>query len=577
MNCEKCGEMNVDSAPLCARCGEPFAVIQESSPIPPPINSRRRVRPVRIGILVALLLVIVTGGVGAYQYWLGVPILETLIPANSVGYGCSDARWLFDNTVDIREEPKVAQGIAEAEKQLGISLDKDIIPWAGNVAVAVLDAGDSRFNAAVYIQVKDQRRFQATVQRLRTMAEERSGITWGTASYKGVEIRTTDVDVGMNTPLKVSSFWTKGWIVIALGDTAANRVIDTWQKTTPSLAQDARWAKALNHLPSTRISWFGIDTRAIHSIQAPGIAQLEMLPRTGLITVAATSSNPTGFRVDSYVMPTSPESTAAMRNIAGKIKPLTGNLYARLPDGTFTTIMVSGTPALADYFKKSVIESADKPEQRDAIRKAISEIDGLQSAIHRIKGDTGAAASWQPGKGFGVTVIADMGSPASAVQASTELAAFVAKKGAKLTRVAPNRFAINGPAGDDKYFRISPVWETSGRYITMATNPVWLKPGTSVHRLQMPVEAKGACMLSQGDFRPMTSIVADLTQSAQPRDAAMINGIAEDTRLASARWAVWSSNNADGSTRGVAYISNWQWHEAMKDIIKRIDDTSAQQ
>jgi hypothetical protein len=578
MICEKCGEMNAADVTVCSQCGETLGVepIQAYPVISAPV--RRRGASRRIGILVVLLLALATGGVRAYQYYFGTPALETVIPGGSMGYAAGDARWVWDATADVRAEPAVAKGIREMESKLGFTLEKDVMPWAGDVAFAMIDAKPGAMNGAIYIEVKDQRRFYNTVQRVRSETEKRSTLPWASTAYKGIPIRRTQVTAGMPASSTISTFWLRGWIVIGIGDRTAERVIDTWQKRTPSIGDSANWSKALNHLPQEVVSWGGVDGAAARRSLATANIPMGMSGNSDAITVFATTEKADGFRVDSYSLPTTEATAKYYKEIGAKVKPVSGELYVRLPDGTIATMMMTQPGQWLDIFKQAMKESATDDSQRRMIDQGLAEMAGLESVLRRMSGDAGAAVAWQPTKGFGGVLVADMGDDSSALQGANELTAFAEKHNTQVTMTGNGtRFTLRVSETKEPQFRLSPTWEASGKYLTLATHPAWLEPGIGADRLRLPAEAKGACMVMQGDFRLLEAIVASLAKSAKPADRNTAAGFARDTRLSGAKWVSWSRMNSDGTTAGVGEITGWPWRDATKATVKRVHDLTANQ
>lgn len=587
MKCEKCGQENVVSAAFCASCGVPFVAAEPDS-LPPTANPtqfaaeitrsprRKRGSALRVGIMVVALLALLAGGVKGYQYWFGMPVLESVIPDGSIGYTCGDARWLWANTADVRAEPKVAEGLRELEGKLGFSLEKDVMPWAGNVAVAMVDVRGANPMVAVYIQVKDQRRFYDTVQRVRSESERRSGLQWSEDKYSDVPLRRAMFSTGVGPTFAVSTFWLKGWIVIGIGNGTTERVIDTWQKRTPSIAQNAHWAKALSSVSPDAIAWFGFDGAAMQKVGTSNGLPMPVMHVSDTISVGSVTPKPDGFRVDSLNIPTSPESIKLYQDLAAKLKPISPEVYARLPDGTFATLVVSKPDVWTTLYKKILTDATVEPQQKRAMDEGLREIAPLEAAVQRITGDAGGAVAWREGQGFGGVVIADVGTEDAAAQAATDITQFARTHNGVVTQSDNgSRFTLTVPANHEPQFQVSPTWESSGTFITFATHPAWLQPGTSPDRPTIPAEAKGANMIAQGDFRPLTAFVADVTKTARPDEQSMAMGVASDTHLSSAHWVSWSTTESDGTTRGVAEISGWQWREAEKALVLRIHDEIA--
>jgi hypothetical protein len=583
MKCENCREMNVEGAEICSNCGavagspRPDTPEQVIVPESPKVPSRRR-RPLRVGIMAVLLLVALTGVVKGYQYWFGMPVLESVIPDGSVGYACGDAHWLWDNTADVRAEPKVAAGLRQFESQMGFDLEKDVVPWAGNVAVAMLDVRGANPMVAIYVQVKDQRQFYGTVQRVRAQSERRSGLQWSEERYNGVPVRKARYFTGTGPSFDVSTFWLKGWLVIGIGNETSERVIDTWQKRTPSIAMNAHWAKALSVVSPDAVAWFGYDGAAMQKVSSGNGLPMPVFRTSETLGVGSITPKPDGFRMESISVPTSPECTKIYTDLATKLKPISPDLLARLPDGAFVTAVVSSPAVWADLYKKVLTDSVMDPSQKKAINEGLKQIAPLEAAVHRVTGDAAGAVAWRQGRGFGGVVLADMGNEATAAQTANEITRFAKSHSGKVSSSANgSRFMLNVPDSHAPQLRLAPTWMASGKYFAFATHPTWLEPATTASRPTLPVEARGATMLAQGDFRPLEPFVADASSAAKPEDRATATGLAADTRLSTAHWASWSTVEPDGTVRGVGEISGWQWREATKALVKRVHDGIAKQ
>ncbi len=497
--------------------------------------------------------------------------LEAMIPESAFAFTNGDARWMWDATDELREGPQIRAGLAEMEKELGVSLEEDVVPWAGQVAGAMLSMDPKQPQSAFFIEVRNPIQYYATMTRMRTRMEREASRYWKGTGYNGVPLRYSYLGSGKNR-IPVSTAWLKGWLVVGVGNGATKRVIDTWQDRKPSLADNSVWANALGQLPEQSVMRFGVNTGMMAQAGPAGMVAMstQALEMSRAVSAGGLTELDDGFRMVSSTIATAPASRRFYGALS-TVPTVKEAVLDRLPDGTFFTFAITDPGAWWDAYEPmfSGILGADAKtrEAQEFVDVAMARYEPLTDIIRRFEEGMALGLTYRPERGFGLTLVGDCGTMETARQSADELAGFVRKFDQEVTLSEDgSTYRIPLPEGKAP-IPFQPSWTVSGEYLVLGSHDTWLEAGTGAERIPLSDEARTAQVVSRGDFR---FVEPALTQFAPP--VAAKKGPSKDdviqgwrrSGLGEARWWSTSEMRGDGTTHGVGELRNWNWRAALR-------------
>ncbi len=127
------------------------------------------------------------------------------------------------------------------EKQLDLSIDEDVMPWIGQVGVAVLDTKPGDPSVAFLAQERDLCALTKCSKNIIKAQTHEGSVKWKDTDYHGITIRTTHVTApyGGAPNMTISIATIRRWMIVGLA-----RAIRSKNSSMPG--RDARypWRRA---------------------------------------------------------------------------------------------------------------------------------------------------------------------------------------------------------------------------------------------------------------------------------------------------------------------------------------------
>jgi len=430
--------------------------------------------------------------------------LTSLIPLDSPGMASIDLPWLWKSTAFIRVIPEVRTGINSAEDEVGLSFEKDLLPWAGQVAFAMTDFRDDGPSWAIYLQIRDAGQMIKSAQVeaiLQEMLHGDPNLTWLALEYKGVPIRRIEVERG-HFPLKVATATLDNWFVIAFGDGVIRKVIDTRQGAAPSLEKHPLFARAMAGLPAGAPGQFCVNGQGI-------LTQIEKLDddaareikKTQLETyfVAGAVTYPGEIRFDTVYCTASPKTQATLKWLRADAGTVTGASLAQLPEDTSIALLVSKPDAWVSAVKQLLLDSAPDDDLRDEIREGFAQLDGLRAVLQRCAGEVGAGLVWRQDKGGGGVIAARTDVADITTAAAAAFRNFLEGQN-EMVEMRDDLYTIPSTKSDNKIFPSLACWTARDKWLLGASHPDWLAQPAEKPPLALPESARDANLAVFGDY-----------------------------------------------------------------------------
>jgi len=511
------------------------------------------------------------------------PALPALIPQNSLMVASVDVGWLWDTTASIRKAAKVNDAIEKAEAKTHISIEDDIKPWAGQIAVAVLDVKKSSASVLVYAQIRDQLKFMATIAKLQAAwqnppADAKPGSTpkFTTRDYHGITVFD-------GTPLgkadEAPSFAIlDGWAIAGLGKGTIEHALDVSQGRSPSIAADPAMSQIIAKLPATANAWGVMNLKGVMD-SAPGDAK--MPPNVpGFLAEAARNDmgvaftdEGKGMRFDIVAAPQTAKGRAIYAKMAKNLPGVSGAILTKAPDSVLA-IMFTSPAYYWNLFVSSMLDTAGSPAERKQMQKGLSTSGApFVSTLPYFHKDAGLVITWRKDRGYGLALLAQGDSHAAALHAATTVVKALKQTGIPLQR-GGNSWAAAIPGLDMMVpptmpFKLAPFISAKDDWLVIGSNPTWLS-STSTPNLQMPPNSDGSPIVETVSMQWLPSLL-DLIQQQAPADDTdvkqgldLVRSLHLETATAS---AYYHMDPTGANSAGTAEVTNWDWHAAIDAVV----------
>lgn len=587
MICPKCGKEYGDGVEACPYCNTGLSSdVQAGREAAHGVTKAPRKR--NPAIIVALVVIIAAIVGYAYLHRSGTVKFETLVPETAGMVGVSDANWWWNASKDVRGSAAVAKAMQESEKQLGISCDKDVVPWMGQIGCALLGMTGTEPQVVVLGEVKDVAAFNRFVSKAQKAASTKGHMKWTQVDYHGVKLQESEFTApprrnafGVSAPKKttVAVGLLGKWFVLGIGKGSAQKVVDTWQHKTPSIEHNEKWTKALAELkkmPGKHVGWVGYDCESYMKAMLganPMMATMCKVPEAAKVTaVCAFTESASELKVDSVAIPNSEKARAIYKAFA-QSKPLTGKAFNELPSETFA-VMVStlNGEKTVDFLKQYILDMFANPQVKAQVEMGFGQAQPIFSALKSFTGESAAAFTWKDGIGFGGVLLGETSGAANAKATAGDLQAFAQVTGATV-KVDNGLVMIPQTKHDTKNLHVMLCWGAKNEWFKLSSHPGWLTtPGKS--KLQLPSEAKNAAIAGVGDFSFLPSVLKWAKSESKSKADHDVIEMLSKLGLEKAQWAFWSEfDDETGMVRNTTVLRNWEWRKSIKPMM----DYSAKQ
>jgi hypothetical protein len=530
------------------------------------LNLRRNL--IIIGIVAALF----SATLSAYAWWRETPSLLSLAPNTAVGIAEVDAPWWWQASAQLRDQKNLKQGLKSFETASSLSIEKDILPWAGHVGGILLPNaqkyGSPHF--ALFFEIKDLPSFGRTLLQFQKTTGGPSGKKWKTQLYHGCEVTSLGEDV--------ESTIIKSWFVIGEPSTV-KQVIDTYSGSIPSLETSEGWKTALNQIPDDKALFFGMDYSKFLTMTLPagkdGTPQgmtPEIMKMSHFVEGVSLSATESGLRFDVAAVPTSPELKSMMAKQAQAIRPVTAAHFKQIPSDATAAFVFGGFGPTWEEVANQNLKLIDN-------LPASSIPQGLPFGLTPKKIGSIAISFIKPySEGGALSVVANRQNGVGVVFSGLTPSADKAQNTADGLQLLLQIFGMSADSHDGIYsvklpasvgslpFDLSPSFKTEDTVLRFSSSSKLLSDPIGATKLKFPAEAEGACGVAVGNF-DFLDVVPKAPDVAKTLDM---------LKISNADWCFYSKTASDGSwSNGALVLNNWDYHNGLALMVKSMDDHDA--
>jgi len=496
----------------------------------------------RAAVLFLLFSLLMLAGLCGYAQQATSPY--SFVPIDSPVTVFVDVPLLWQSTADFRTNPMIGGGLQNLEKELGISIANDVLPWAGLAAFTVTDSRPDNPGGAILLQIRDTEhmmssaRVEALLQKILQSGEQTK---WLALEYKGIPIRRFEMPQGRSV-LKVATATVDGWLVIAIGDGAIRAVIDARDGSIPALMQHPLFGRATGGLPAEAIGQVCVNGQGIlaqaqkSGPAAPQVNDAELGKSFLAGAVTYTNDN---LQLDTTYCTSSVKTQAMLKQLNADVGAISGASLAQQPEGAFATLLIANPDKWLGDIEQFIMNSVGGAEEGDATGMEMAGINGLRPVLKQFTGELGVSGAWRDGKGFGVTLAGQAGANDGAVAAAKTLDKFLQEMMQMPVEVKDNLYTIPAIQGGGM-FTMLPCWTARDQWLLGASHPDWLAPRAAQPALALPEYAQGANLAAFGNFSFMQPMMK--TMGADEGTLAMISAM----KLFTGQWGLAVKIEEDG-------------------------------
>jgi hypothetical protein len=343
--------------------------------------SNRRISNSSIVLLVmlALAILLTRGAVAQHGVASATVPIASMAPSGAIFLLTTDASWWRERLATDGQNMTTRAALARANASLGVSLEHDILPWAGQCALVGLDTT----KYLLLLEIRDRATYEQTLPSLQTRLEQHLGKSWAQTSYQGVTLRYDSQSV-TNIHLAWGSYG--GWLVMGIGDGAIRQGIDVWRGTIPTLLQNTRWTKAVAALPADRVVLFTLHPANVLS---------------DTTVVGSLSATDTELRFELIATPGSTAKQQLFQAFKESLTPLDHTLLTKLPAGTFAALLVSNPGRWLPGIK-ALLPPMCPPSARLEVMAALR---AVTPALDGFAGEIAVTEHWTKPNGFGLLAL----------------------------------------------------------------------------------------------------------------------------------------------------------------------------
>jgi len=496
-----------------------------------------------------------------HQLFPSASPIAQLLPADTAGFVSADSPWWWANCKTEREQPQTRVALQHMEATMGISIEKDMLPWAGQCGVALLDIQRNSPQVLMMLEIRDRTAFLKALPQLLRSMERKSATVWTDSRYNGVSLREATVRYE-GTSLKVASAHFAGWLVFSMGDGVMQKSIDASKEDTPSLQDNAAWAQTLAQLPSKHIAFCAMNGKPlgkiVSALNPASSRQLATMGLDSLLMVGAMNATPSGLRMDSI----STVGAGSMQTQWKAMKSahgITGASLPQLPAGTLLSMCFSNPGQIWSNMEQSMLSSASN-EQSAQMANIVRQMKPVDDILQHLSGEFALAVCWTPEHGFGLVVLGDTASPSIAQQQATALTAFLMGMHQPVSGNS-SAYQLVLPTPISKEFPTQLSWSGKGSWFKFATQPAYLN-GNGQTLLQLPQAAHGADAAMVLDLKSLPALarhIDDITGNHT------FSKVVDGLELGKLQLLSYGALDADGSSnRSTTEINNWAWQNLFK-------------
>jgi len=417
---------------------------------------------------------------------LPVPEPEGLIPQNVLLVGTMDTPTLWPELAPMFQQPPLDQALPRLTQATGIDLEKDVLAWAGPLALSVGNPMPIP-SAALLIRIRDGPAFEAGWQKIRAAVEKHSGGKFQEKRYEGCPISVLSIPTGQgpmgSTSVEVALAQVRGYAVVGFGSAAVQEIVDVGRGKKPSLARQESFAAVRKEFPPDPALLFTMDYSQLTSLMsmAPGmVPSPTLLQSLGGIGMAVVEE-PERARLEVVAVATGEEAKALFRR-AAELGPVRGSTLTYVPEtalGVYLYHNLAGQWALTRENLKTMLP----PPQAQALEDALKQPQALfgfdwESLVSGLTGETGLALLDVGEKKMQALVVAEAQDAPTLTQSLQSLQPSLQKAGCSLKQQEYQGTAftaVSHPKLKEAPIPLTPCYAQIDRTLLVASDTATLK------------------------------------------------------------------------------------------------------
>lgn len=531
----------------------------------------RRGKRVAAVIAAVVLGIVFVLAAGAFAWVQTTPKLEAMLPPDVPAAADANLTWWWNAASPIRRVPSVQSALDKWQNEEHISVDKDILPWAGQGGAALLhydQASPQNIKLAIFIQVHDWIAFARFVHRMESRLPASSpkigpGEPGKQSSYDGVPIQIDTIPgTAGRAPTLIETAMLHGWFVTGVGAGSLEKVLDVYTGKQKSLASSAAWQTAQRHLPTNAVGWSAVRMDSLLA-DAPQQAAMKVpTAKLGYLTVTSFTAPDSGMRWDAVSVPTNPTTRRTLQQFAAnQTVTITPAALKSAPNGTVATFITSNATGQLNNLIDQVGTAAATISPVD-----LSNAKAQVAKLGNLSGLAELSLVINPNGTGGASAFADAATPQTALKTVSLLKSQLGAVplSATSSQVVPKL----GPNFMDSLKLVTMI---QGSRVQLATSGGLLSASTPTGApyLAFPAEASGASWFGAGNFRFLPAL---RSWAAAPSNAGVGQPEAKeflnDLGLDNAQWVTWARTDPSGGwQQQTTMISNWQWRAALNNLV----------
>ncbi|MEI7833973.1 MAG: DUF3352 domain-containing protein, partial [bacterium] len=472
--------------------------------------------------------------------------LESMVPLNTPGVIAVDPSYLWKNSSNIRKEKEVSNGIGKLENTLGISIENDILPWAGQVAVSFTGNDGNIPNGIILVQIRDQGIFLQKMMILQSAIEKTIPTAWQTGAIKGTPVRQTQIPNNA-TVTTVSMAVMNGWVVITVGNDLMQQVIDAAKGDAKSIKDHPLFTKSTADQAAGTVGRLFLNGDGFWKLMQkfnPDVAQaLRNAEFDKEFTATTVTENGNGLDIDKRTCSSSLKTQEELKQLRSDTGVVTGKSLALLPAGTFITVLLNNPTRWVDFLENKMFDSLN-PAVMMSLEGQLNKIAYPRHYLKQITGELALSGAYRDDKGFSAILAGGTKSAADANYLAQRMKGIAQQM--NVTVDTENDISqLTDAAKTEQYLKFLPCWTTRDKWLLISSHPDWITAPTLAKPPELPAAAKEASIYAFGNFDFVPKLMDSMNKD-NPQGVAEMNRMLTLTNYQPGGWSIAMNIAEDG-------------------------------
>ncbi len=563
---------------FCIFCG---SLLKEQQA---PGGGRRLMGRVRWLVLTITLLIAAGSVLFAFlARWYRAPSVTAFFPADTGWIVEVDLQRGLEIFNEMRKIRPVAQAVAELEKDWGLSFERDVVPWCGQMALCPSWGGDKRHEpqrAALVMEVRDWDRFLkcADIVKEKVIGSN----SWKEETYQGITIQKWQT--ARQPPIGLA--FLKTHAIAGIGKGAVENVVDTWLGRKPSLSQSLGWRLARARMGDGHLLkvYMNHNTPSeVRSLLLPPVpfdrtrTTVAQLPLDVALSLAVEEDRIT---VTYIAVPTSDEMQKKFQKWASRLPVAKGNFLSLLPENTVGVCYFNN---LGEWWEMTIESLEELGADQVGIEEEEwedfkTEIKPLSKIFKKLKGDCALAVTWDEQMGWGILFVGATEDEEEAKDSSLRLKDFVERTGEMTVEQKGDLFFVPELVDtEEPLFPLRFCWTTRDRWLVVSSHPDWLEKQRAKQESTLAETIRKTVFGASFDFRWLESFLKQAQKQVVSESEKERVRFLECLNLQGARLHAWTEWDSDG--RWSAFnleLTGWNWKKAVEATVENFGEVAQQ-